>query len=36
MEPPEERELIDKCSQRLKRLGYDIYLDMEVVEILTL
>ena len=32
MEPPDERALIDKCSQRLKRLGYDVYLDMEVVD----
>lgn len=32
MEPPEERELIRQCSQRLKRLGYDVYLDMYVVQ----
>lgn len=32
MEPPEERALIDKCSQRLKRLGYNVFNDMYVVK----
>ena len=31
MEPPEERELIEKCSEYFRTLGFDVMNDKEVV-----